>query len=385
MEANPALLGVGYIIGTRVSCIMVAGGVLAWFVLIPMIAYFGAGLNTPLAPATATDPLIRNMDADQIRSFYVLYIGAGAVAAGGIISMCRTLPLIVSSIYAGLRDMRASAGGIVGRVLRTDHDLSMRTVFFGCLVLIAGIWAFLMFDPQGGGGGTPASCSISLAAAVLIVIFGFLFVVVSARLTGEIGSSSNPISGMTVATLLLTCLIFFFAGWTTPKGPTDRPVRGGRRVHRLVQRRHHRPEPQDGLPRRRHAPMAGVGDPRRLAVLGLGDRRDAAGVELRRHGVLDPARKRAPLEAAAGRLEAAARNWPRRKARTTRGAPRRAIPRASSVESTSSNDQGQPAVFVDPGINGQLTQTDDGKELKGRLSRAAGRIVRLDYPGHPQP
>ncbi len=108
LEANPALLGVGYIIGTRVSCIMVAGGVLAWFVLIPMIAYFGADLNTPLAPARAGDPLIRNMDADKIREFYVVYIGVGAVAAGGIISMFRTLPLIISSIYAGLRDMRAA-------------------------------------------------------------------------------------------------------------------------------------------------------------------------------------------------------------------------------------------------------------------------------------
>ncbi len=217
LEANPALLGVGYIIGTRVSCIMVAGGALAWFVLIPMIAYFGAGLNTPLAPARAGDPLIRNMDADKIREFYVVYIGVGAVAAGGIISMFRTLPLIISSIYAGLRDMRASAGDIVGRVLRTDHDLSMRTVIFGCLVLIAGIWAFLVFDPQGGGGGTPTSLLISLVAAVLIVIFGFLFVVVSARLTGEIGSSSNPISGMTVATLLLTCIIFFLSGLTSQK------------------------------------------------------------------------------------------------------------------------------------------------------------------------
>ena len=85
----------------------------------------------------------------------MLYIGAGAVAAGGIISMCRTLPLIVSSIFAGIRDMRASAGDAGGQVLRTDHDLSMRTVFLGCLVLIAGIWAFLVFDPQGGGGWSP--------------------------------------------------------------------------------------------------------------------------------------------------------------------------------------------------------------------------------------
>ena len=132
------------------------------------------------------------MGAEQLRTSYVLFIGAGAVAAGGIISMCRTLPLIVSSIYAGLRDMRASVGGAGKQVLRTEHDLSMRTVFFGCLVLIAGIWAFLVFDPQGGGSLSLGSLGIALAAALLIVLFGFLFVVVSARLTGEIGSSRTP-------------------------------------------------------------------------------------------------------------------------------------------------------------------------------------------------
>ncbi len=129
LEANPALLGVGYIIGMRISCIMVAGGVLAWLVLCPAIMYFGEALSTPLAPATM---LICNMDADQLRKFYVLYIGAGAVAAGGIISLCRALPLIVASIGAGLRDMlrflpspdqpsvgaRRGAGGEGGRLSR---------------------------------------------------------------------------------------------------------------------------------------------------------------------------------------------------------------------------------------------------------------------------
>ncbi len=242
LEANPALLGVGYIIGMRISSIMVAGGVLAWLVFCPAIMYFGAGLDKPLAPGTT---LIRDMDADQLRTCYVLYIGAGAVAAGGIISMFRAMPLILASIRAGLRDMRLGNRGqsSVPRspspdpssnpqspipnpsdaTPRTDRDLSLRIVFIGSLLLVLGIWAFLVFDPQSGGGWSLAALLngynllVSLAAAVLIVLFGFLFVTVSSRLTGEIGSSSNPISGMTVATLLLTCLIFLALGLTTPQ------------------------------------------------------------------------------------------------------------------------------------------------------------------------
>ena len=107
LETNPALLGVGYIIGTRISCIMVAGGVLSWLVFCPAIVYFGGGLTAPLAPSA--NLLVRDMDADQLRDSYVIYIGAGAVAAGGIISMFRALPLILASIGAGIRDMRSSS------------------------------------------------------------------------------------------------------------------------------------------------------------------------------------------------------------------------------------------------------------------------------------
>ena len=242
LEANPALLGVGYIIGTRISCIMVAGGILAAFVLCPLITFFGENLAQPLAPATVA---IRGMDAGQLREFYVLYIGAGAVAAGGIISLCRALPLILSSIRAGLSDMRSArisplplgegqwvradcSGGVSphpsplpageGTRRRTDRDMSMRIVVFGSLLLVLAIWAFLVLDRQTGGGWSSAAMfnwvnlGVDLVAAVLIVLFGFLFVTVSSRLTGEIGSSSNPISGMTVATLLLTCLIFLLLG-----------------------------------------------------------------------------------------------------------------------------------------------------------------------------
>ena len=150
----------------------------------------------------------------------MLYIGAGAVAAGGIISMFRAMPLIVASIAAGLRDMRSSSRAAGQQARRTDRDLSMRIVYLGSLLLVAAIWVFLDLDPQTGGGRTlaglfdPYRLLVNLAAAALIVLFGFLFVTVSSRLTGEIGSSSNPISGMTIATLLLTCLIFFTLGWT---------------------------------------------------------------------------------------------------------------------------------------------------------------------------
>ncbi len=216
LETNPALLGVGYIIGTRISCIMVAGGVLAWLVFCPAIMYFGAALHEPLGQATI---LIRDMTAEDIRDAYVVYIGAGAVAAGGIISMCRTLPLILASIGAGLRDMRSSVHTADEQTHRTDRDLSMRIVLFGSLALVVAIWVFLGLDPQIDGSLSLAAVFnwVNLLAAVLIVLFGFLFVTVSSRLTGEIGSSSNPISGMTIATLLLTCLIFLILGWTAPQ------------------------------------------------------------------------------------------------------------------------------------------------------------------------
>jgi putative OPT family oligopeptide transporter len=213
LEANPALLGVGYIIGTKISCVMVAGGILAAFVLVPVIRFFGEGLVEPLYPATAT---IAAMDADAVYKTYVRYIGAGAVAAGGIISLCRALPLIIASIASGLRDMRTTARSAGETARRTDRDLPMQIVLFGSLALVLAIWTFLGLDPQAGGGWSWAAIfnGVNLAAAVLMVLFGFLFVTVSSRLTGEIGSSSNPISGMTIATLLLTCLIFLMLGWT---------------------------------------------------------------------------------------------------------------------------------------------------------------------------
>jgi putative OPT family oligopeptide transporter len=208
IEVNPTLLGVGYIIGTRISCVMVAGGVLASFVLIPAIRLFGDGLSEPLYPATKP---IKDMDVDEIWHDYILYIGAGAVAAGGIISMFRALPLIVSSIRAGLSDISAGRGAGGGK--RTDRDLPYWVVGVGGLAIVGAIWATTPLHNTPGFSWVP-DLHMHFLGAVLIVLFGFLFVTVSSRLTGEIGSSSNPISGMTVATLLLTCLIFLLLGWT---------------------------------------------------------------------------------------------------------------------------------------------------------------------------
>ncbi|MDQ2921849.1 MAG: oligopeptide transporter, OPT family [Acidobacteriota bacterium] len=200
-EISPTLLGVGYIIGPRIASTICAGGVLSYLVLIPMIKYFGAGLADPLAPVRG-DELVSGMAPDDIRNAYVLYIGAGAVAAGGIISLGRSLPTIWHGLKAGLQDLRGSKAA-VGTVPRTEQDLSMKWVIGGIVALLVAIVAF-------------RTLQMNLLGAILIVIFGFVFVTVSSRLTGEIGSSSNPISGMTVATLLLTCLIFLVVGWTSP-------------------------------------------------------------------------------------------------------------------------------------------------------------------------
>ncbi len=194
-EVSPELLGVGYIIGPRIASIMCAGGVLAYLVLIPLIKFFGDALSAPLAPG---DQLISEMSPNQIRGAYVLYIGAGAVAAGGVVSMLRALPTIWCSLLEGLRGL---GGKDAPQLLRTEQDIPMKWVLVGALAIIATITL-------------AAPLNMNVLGATLILVFGFLFSTVSSRLTGEIGSSSNPISGMTVATLLLTCLIFLLVGWT---------------------------------------------------------------------------------------------------------------------------------------------------------------------------
>jgi putative OPT family oligopeptide transporter len=204
VEISPELLGVGYIIGTRVAGITFAGGVLSYLVLIPLIHFFGDGLLSPLLSPEGT--LIRDMGPDEVHRNYVLYIGAGAVATGGLISLLRSLPSIGRAFRRSIDTFRASRvrGGPV--VPRTEQDLPFTVVAGGSALLVLLIW---LAPPL----------QVNLLSALLIVLAGFFFVTVSARITGEIGSSSNPISGMTVATLLATCLVYLLLGWTSP---TDR-------------------------------------------------------------------------------------------------------------------------------------------------------------------
>ncbi len=240
VEVSPELLGVGYIIGPRIASIMCAGGVLAYLLLIPLIKFFGDNLQSVIAPGTK---LIKDMSPHEIRSAYVLYIGAGAVAAGGLISLGRALPTIWTGLTEGLKSFSARAPA---SRLRTEQDIPLKWVLIGCLAIIAIITL-------------AAPLNMNLLGALLILVFGFLFSTVSSRLTGEIGSSSNPISGMTVATLLFTCLIFLLVGWTGgPYYVTALSV--GAIVCIAAQRRHHVAGSQDRLSGRRHATLAAIRD-----------------------------------------------------------------------------------------------------------------------------
>jgi len=194
-EISPELTGVGFIIGPRIAGYLFGGGVLAWFALIPAIKFFGSGFTTPIFPA---GKLIADMSASEIRSNYIYYIGAGAVTAAGLISLGRTLPTIWQALVAGLRDFGATGAGDETR--RTERDMPMIVVVAGAA--LCGIAMVVL--PQ---------IHINVIGAILALFFAFLFVTVSSRITGQIGSSSNPVSGMTVATLLLTSLFFLAVGW----------------------------------------------------------------------------------------------------------------------------------------------------------------------------
>ena len=202
-EISPELTGVGYIIGPRISGYLFAGGVLSFFVLIPAIKLFGAGLTTPIFPSAQA--LIADMDPMTIRANYVYYIGAGAVTAAGIISLVRAMPTIWQALVGGMRGFRASSGETTADApRRTQRDLPMIVVIVGVVLAILA----MVILPQIG---------INIVGAILAVIFAFLFVTVSSRITGQIGASANPISGMTVAAVMMTALIFLAIGWTGPE------------------------------------------------------------------------------------------------------------------------------------------------------------------------
>lgn len=202
-DLAPELLGVGYIIGMKTASVMMAGAVIGNLVIVPAIAIFGDAAPGLIPPGIQR---IAQMDIDAIQSNYLRYIGAGCVTAAGIISMFRTLPMILRSATAGIRGLGGSHKD-EGRQKRTDRDMPLVTVLIGCLVLLVLLTCVLM---------TEVKPLTAILGALLVLAFGFLFVTVSSRLTGEIGSSSNPISGMTVATLALTCLIFATLGMRSP-------------------------------------------------------------------------------------------------------------------------------------------------------------------------
>jgi putative OPT family oligopeptide transporter len=203
-------LGVGYIIGPRVAGILFAGGIISWLVMMPAIKFYGqiAG-NTPIYPSTIPIP---QMTPDDIWRSYIRPMGAGAVAAAGLITLLRTMPTIISALRAGLKDVRVE-GGDSAASSRIERDVPMRWVIVGSIVIIAMMWVLLTFHPM---QGAETRWYQNLFAGVFVVIFGFLFVTVAGRISGLLGNSSNPVSGMSIATLMATCAIFFVAGWTAP-------------------------------------------------------------------------------------------------------------------------------------------------------------------------
>jgi putative OPT family oligopeptide transporter len=195
MEVYPALLSVGYICGAKISAYMFAGGIIGWFVIIPAIVTFGG--DTVLYPGTMS---IADMyaagGASSIWSSYIRYIGAGAVAAGGIISLVKSLPTIVTTFRDAMKGLK---GGSKSGGLRTEKDLDIRFILVGVLVLAVVIWLL----PE---------IPVSLFGALLIVVFGFFFATVSSRMVGLVGSSNNPVSGMAIATLLFSTLLLKVTG-----------------------------------------------------------------------------------------------------------------------------------------------------------------------------
>ncbi|SCC17586.1 putative oligopeptide transporter, OPT family [Fictibacillus enclensis] len=196
MDIFPALLGVGYIIGPRIAGQMLAGGLLAWIVLIPAIAFFGADSTTAIFPAE--DP-IGKLDAWGIWDSYIKYIGAGAVAVAGLITLLKTMPTLIST---AAKTMKGLSDGSVGEgIERTDKDMPFRYVILGVVALVIII------------GAAPVT-NVGFIGAIAIAIFGFLFVAVASRIVGIVGSSSSPVSGMTIATLLIVTLVYKITGLT---------------------------------------------------------------------------------------------------------------------------------------------------------------------------
>jgi putative OPT family oligopeptide transporter len=208
-DATPEYLGVGYIIGPKTASIIFAGSVFSWLVLMPLIYFFGKALPGPIYPGTVP---VAQMSPSDLWSNYIRPMGAGAVAAAGLITLIKTLPTILGALGSGFRNMRGGAASTV-KPVRTERDFSMGTAIVGSVLLIVLMFLFLEFKPVPGAF---VGLWANLAASILVVFFGFLFVTVSSRIVGLISSSANPVSGMTIATLMATCAIFLVEGWTAP-------------------------------------------------------------------------------------------------------------------------------------------------------------------------
>jgi putative OPT family oligopeptide transporter len=196
IDATPSLLGVGYIVGPRITSFMFAGGVFAWWILIPLIMLFGIGTDA-IYPA---DAAISSMSADDIWSNYVRYIGVGCLAIGGLYSLVKIFPLLYKTIHVSVTEL---FGGFKERahLPRTEKDISMAWLLLGSLAIILFLWGF-------------PTLPMNLLTIVLLVILSFFFVAVTSITVGLVGSTSNPVSGMTITTLLITCIIFVLLGWT---------------------------------------------------------------------------------------------------------------------------------------------------------------------------
>jgi putative OPT family oligopeptide transporter len=208
-DATAEYLGVGYIIGPKTAGIIFAGGVFSWLVLMPLLYFFGKNLATPVYPGTVP---IAQMGPSELWATYIRPMGAGAVAAAGLITLFKTLPTIIGALKSGLKTM-GIGGASAQRPVRTEQDLSMGFAVVGAIALIVLMFLFLWLKPV---PGAQVGLLANIGASVLVVFFGFLFVTVSSRIVGLIGSSANPISGMTIATLMATSAIFLVSGWTAP-------------------------------------------------------------------------------------------------------------------------------------------------------------------------
>jgi len=206
----PALLGVGYILGPRIAAIMVAGGLLSWIGIIPLMAYFGENLNVPLFPEKTLP--IAQMSAEQIWDKYIRVVGAGAVAVAGIITVIRSFPTMYNALKMGIGDVRLKRENARDLKKRTQNDLPITVLGIGVLIVIT----ILIVSPQTLGMNT--SILTRAIAAICIAFFAFCFVTVSSRIVGMVGVTSNPTSGMTIVTLLGTSLLFFALGWTDAIG-----------------------------------------------------------------------------------------------------------------------------------------------------------------------